>query len=90
MQVIRCRGSKEACHTGDILRSSPSLGRDSCKDLGVSGLVIDQSGVHLGSHVSGSDRIDVHALARPLVSEGLGDLSYAALAGCICGNGILK
>ena len=65
---------------------APAAGGDAFEDLAVAGLVgLEGFGVG-GGEVAGSDGVDLDALGRPLVGEGLGELGDSALAGGVGGD----
>lgn len=70
-------------HALEVLRLPPSTGGDARHDACVTVTVIDQSNVHVGVDVSGGHRVDIDALGRPFVGQGLGQLGNAALGSSV-------
>ena len=67
----------------EVLRLPPSTSGNSRHDAGVAVTVIDQSNVHVGVDVSGGHRVDIDALGRPFVGQGLGQLGDATLGSSV-------
>src|SRR5664279_1741488 len=85
--VAGCRGGEKDNDVADVLGLAPPPGGDSRRELLEPLRVGEQRGVHLGSHVSRRDGVDVDAVARPFVAQRLRELRDGTLACGVRGDG---
>ena len=78
------RCEKDDC-AGKVFRLSPATGGNAIEDLACPHGVVLQGLSIVRGHVAGCNGVDVDAFGSPLIGEGLGELSYAALGRCIGG-----
>ena len=80
VDIVGCMGAEEDRQPLHIIGPAPAMRRNTIGDFFVTGIVgICQRGVHFGIHISGSNAIDVDALAGELVCHALAELCDAAL-----------
>lgn len=78
---IATRPARQEHNTAlEVIRATPSSGRDSRQDALRPLLIIDQRRVHLSRDIARCNGVDADALRGPLVAQRLGELCNTALA----------
>jgi len=86
IDVVGGGGCEEHGSATQILRCAPAASGDAFEDsLGAFRILLQRLGI-VGGKVTGSNSVDLHTLACPLVGKGLGKLADAALGCSISGH----